>query len=293
MDEIKFEVGSTYENEKGTYEVLTVDENTDSMVIRWESGEEVTTAIGFQRRIIERMRYEVEAAKAGPKKRKVSSAARTEFGGFQETDFSGSIAGTTWRTQKGLGSVVSGLLKAGSAQIKSWAVPRMPEIHWMNTTHRARVDKGLQAKLFARLDKDYLYYGFRVEHSKDESKAHDDWNGFFEWLSDDKNESWLKEIVYEYDLRIYYVKDAIKRFDGRIKVVDGAWHLENGENGKNIESLAGFLKQLPNTVQVGLQIAKIAGKDDTIAQGNKIAEKISGLFDALMPLYKASIRPSN
>jgi hypothetical protein len=132
-----------------------------------------------------------------------------------------------------------------------------------------------------------------VEHSKDESKAHDDWKGFFEWLSDDKNESWLKEIVYAYDLRIYYVKGAIKRFDGRIKVVDGAWHLENGENGKNIESLAGFLKQLPNTVQVGLQIAKIAGKDDTIAQGNKIAKKISGLFDALMPLYKASIRQSN
>ena len=286
MDEIKFEVGSTYENEKGPYEVLTVDKKTDSMVIRWESGEEITTTVGFQRSIIERVGHEAEAAKAGPKRRKGS--ARAEFGGFQETDFSGSIAGTTWRTQKGLGGMVSGLLKAGRGPIKSWAVPRLPEIHWMNTTHRARVDKGPQAKLFARLDKDYLYYGFRVEHSKDESQAQDDWNGFFEWLSDDKNESWLKEIVSEYDLRIYFVKDGNKPFDGRIKVVDGAWHLENGENEKNNESLADFLKQFPNTVQVGLQVAKITGKDDTMAQGDKIAKELSGLFDALMPLYKAS-----
>ncbi len=288
MDEITFDVGSTYENEKGPYEVLTLDKNADSMVIRWESGEEVTTTIGFQRRIIQRIRLEIEVAKAGPKKRKGSSA-RTEFGGFQETDFSGSIAGTTWRTQKGLGGVVSGLLKTGKVQIKSWAVPRMPEIHWMNTTHRARADKGLQAKLFARLDKEYLYYGFRVEDSKDESKPHDDWNGFFEWLSDDKNESWLKEIVHEYDLRIYCVKKGIEPTEGPIKVDDGAWQLENGENGKNIESLAGFLNQLPDTVQVDLQIAKIAGKDDTIAQGDKIAEEVSGLFDVLMPLYKASM----
>ena len=65
MSETGFEVGSTYENEKGTYEVLSIDERKDTMVIKWESGEEVSTAIGFQRRIIKRMRHEAEIAKFG------------------------------------------------------------------------------------------------------------------------------------------------------------------------------------------------------------------------------------
>jgi hypothetical protein len=157
----------------------------------------------------------------------------------------------------------------------------------MDAKRRRRDDNRLQAKLFVRLDKDYLYYGFYVERSNEKSQVKDDWNGFVEWLSDVKNESWLKEIVGEYDLRIYDTKDDIRPFDGQIKVGDGNWRLGNGGDAKDVESLAGFLKQLPDTTCVDLQIAKITGKGDTIARGDKIAGDISGLFDILMPLYKA------
>ena len=65
MSETGFEVGSTYENEKGAYEVLSIDEQRDTMVIKWESGEEVATAIGFQKRILQRMLHDAEVAKFG------------------------------------------------------------------------------------------------------------------------------------------------------------------------------------------------------------------------------------
>ncbi len=290
MSETVFEVGSTYENEKGGYEVLSMDTGKNKMVIKWENGEEVSTAIDLQKRIIARIEYEREAAEAAkhPKSRKAASSRGAKFDGFKETDFSGGIAGTTWRTQKALGGAVTKQLNPDGLEINSWAVPRMPEIHWMDAKRRRKDDDSLQAKLFARLNKESLYYGFYVERSDPTPEAKNDWNGFVEWLSDGGNESWLKEIVEEYDLRISDRKDVKSPFHGTIELGDGNWRLANGGEAKEVQSLAGFLKELPDTARVDLQITKITGKDDTMARGKEIAGDISGLFDILMPLYKAA-----
>jgi hypothetical protein len=53
MTHIEFEVGKKYENMKGIYEVLSIDRNT--MRIRWDSGEEISTTVSLQSRIIIRM----------------------------------------------------------------------------------------------------------------------------------------------------------------------------------------------------------------------------------------------
>ncbi len=55
-DEFKFEVGATYTNMKGAYEVISI--HRDSMVIRWDSGSELATSVDLQKRIIERMAFE-------------------------------------------------------------------------------------------------------------------------------------------------------------------------------------------------------------------------------------------
>ena len=73
MENIKFEVGETYENVKGEYEVVSI--HRDSMVIRWEDGSEATTTVDLQRRILERMAYEKDVeeqkkAKTTKKKKK-------------------------------------------------------------------------------------------------------------------------------------------------------------------------------------------------------------------------------
>ena len=53
MHDVEFEVGKKYENMKGVFEVLSIDGNT--MRIRWENGEEITTTVSFQKRVIMRM----------------------------------------------------------------------------------------------------------------------------------------------------------------------------------------------------------------------------------------------
>ena len=57
-EDFKFEVGATYENMKGPYEVISIRRN--EMVIRWENGNEIETTVDLQKRIIERMAFEEE-----------------------------------------------------------------------------------------------------------------------------------------------------------------------------------------------------------------------------------------
>lgn len=58
-DKFQFKVGSTYTNMKGDYEVISI--KGESMVIRWNSGDEITTTIDQQARILERLEYESKA----------------------------------------------------------------------------------------------------------------------------------------------------------------------------------------------------------------------------------------
>ena len=75
---IEFVVGETYENEKGVFEVLSIQR--DAMVIQWENGESIETTVSFQRRIQERRRWERQrreklAAAAGAKGRRAARKA--------------------------------------------------------------------------------------------------------------------------------------------------------------------------------------------------------------------------
>jgi hypothetical protein len=77
-NEKKFEVGSTYENMKGVFGVVSI--HRDTMMIRWEDGSEVVTSVDLQKRIIERMAYENGLAKGteGAKPKKVKKPSKTK-----------------------------------------------------------------------------------------------------------------------------------------------------------------------------------------------------------------------
>jgi hypothetical protein len=84
VDNFKFEVGASYVNMKGVYEVVSIDKET--MTIRWDDGRQVVTDIDLQRRIIDRLAYEEDArqkedaaAKAAkePKRKRAPAAKAT------------------------------------------------------------------------------------------------------------------------------------------------------------------------------------------------------------------------
>ena len=75
---IEFEVGEHYKNRKGTYEVLEIA--GDDMRIRWKAGEEFTTTVTMQSRILDNMQFELEhpihANLPSPRKKKPTSPRR-------------------------------------------------------------------------------------------------------------------------------------------------------------------------------------------------------------------------
>ena len=133
MEKIKFEVGEKYENMKGVFEVIAI--RRDSMDIRWEDGEEISTPIDLQQRIIERMQYEKEAAAeqlAQKAKKSKGSSRGTQFNGLEENDFSNSVSKTTWRGRGQIGGAVAQRFKSEAFTFKSWAVLRKPEVRWLD-----------------------------------------------------------------------------------------------------------------------------------------------------------------
>ncbi|NQT73287.1 MAG: hypothetical protein HQ553_11065 [Chloroflexi bacterium] len=58
MNSVEFEVGESYKNRKGSYEVLEIV--GDDMRIRWGAGEEVATTVTMQHLILDNMQFELD-----------------------------------------------------------------------------------------------------------------------------------------------------------------------------------------------------------------------------------------
>jgi len=206
---------------------------------------------------------------------------------LKEEDFSEDVAGATWRHYDSLGGTVAVRLNSDKFDIASWPRYGLSAIHWDDLNHRRHDDFRLQAKFFARLDENCLYFGLCIERSNQGKDAKDDWNAFIAWLRDAKNDSWLNKVVYEHDLSIYDIKEE-GAFTGTIMSAGGKWRLFNEGQEQEIESLADFLDDLTDSTWVDLQIAKIVEKDEVVTHGVEIADDIARLFEMLMPLYEAS-----
>ncbi len=288
MDQIEFKIGSKYENMKGPYEVLSLD--GDYMRIRWETGEEITTEVDFQRRVIERMDFEKEQLKAKKAKKikKAIGSTQVKFEGFQEGDFSKKIAGTTWRRRSCLGRMVKVFPDSDRFDIKSWSIARKPMIQWADANHRDPENFNYQGKFFVRLDDDSLYCGFCIERPKDSGTEKGDWNAFLKWLREESNEERLKELAIDHELSIVNLKRDC-HISWKIEPDDENWRLIKKGEEKSLQSLPQFLDGMSeNSKRVDLFISKEMNKDDVISRNEKIADIISRTFESLFPIYEAS-----
>ena len=287
MTDIEFKIGQEHENMKGVYKVLTIDR--DAMSICWEDGEEITTTIALQSQIIKRMHQElalIRGKKGRKSKQTQFKGYVSKFEGLKEDDFSKSVAGATWRHYDRLGGAVAVRLNSDKFEIASWPRYGLSAINWADLNRRCHDDFPLQAKFFARLDENCLYFGLGIERSNQAMDAQDDWNAFIAWLRDAKNDSWLNKVVSEHDFSIYDMNKE-GSFTGTITSGGGKWCLFNEGQEQEIEPLADFLNDLTDSTRVDLQIAKIIEKDEVVTRGVEIADDIARIFEMLMPLYEA------
>jgi hypothetical protein len=287
MNQIEFEVGGKYENMKGVYEVLSMGE--DTMHIRWENGEEVTTEIDFQRRIIERMEFErQQQIEKKAKKAKKAAGGRVKFEGLKESDFSKKVSGTTWRRRSCLGGAVKVFADSDRFDVKSWSIARKL-IQWADVQHRDPDIFNLQSKFFVRLNEDNLFCGYCIERSVGGDGARGDWEAFLGYMLDSENEKRFKDLAFDRKLSIYQLnKDGEVAW--KVYSTGETWMIDRKGAEKPLETLGGFLEEFSGAARrVDLSIAKAIDKEEAISRGVEIADDISHVFEVLFPIYEASV----
>lgn len=287
MTDIIFKVGQEYENRKGVYEVLGVED--DVMRIRWENGEEVATTRDLQSRIIESMYRELACIKAKKSARGKQAAALNDvikFEGMKEGDFSQDVTAATWRHYNSLGGAVAVRLKSDKFDIVPWPSLGVCAVYWSDLNCRCYDTYQSPAKFFVKLDAKSFTFGLSMESSSPEIDEKDEKNSFISWLADPENDSWLKKVVATHDLSIGSVTEE-GNTDRTITASGEKWVLFNGgAQEKETESLAECLNELTSDSRLELQIAKTIDKKDAMTRGAEIADDIAGLFEALMPAYE-------
>ena len=293
-EEIKFEIGEKYENMKGAYEVLAI--RRDSMDIRWEDGEEISTSIDLQRRIIERMQFEKEleitqAAQKLKKAKASSSKGGKHFAGLENTDFSNTVSKTTWRGRGQLGGAVALRLKNKQFKFNSWAVLRKPEVAWIDIVRQKQADLKLQAKFYARVEEKSLFFGVHVPAPDLSGTEKSDWHALMAWLEKPENDSWLNKQCTSHDL---YVCDLSKQgFSGKLEAKKEKW--VNGLPDKKdapVKSLSAFLTSAGKSGTIDLRIEKQMEKGAAIDKKQTIASDMATLFETLMPVYAGAAERS-
>ncbi len=289
IQEIKFEVGEKYENMKGVFEVISTGK--DSMDIRWENGEEVSTPIILQMRIIDRLRREKEneaeeAAQKTKKAKAPASRGTKEFCGLEEDDFSNLVSKTTWRGRGQIGGAVSRLLKSNQFDFNSWVVLRKPEVHWLDATRQKQKDTLFQVKFYARVDEGSLGFGFHIPAADPSASGNNDRHVLLKWLDRPENDAWLLKQCASQDLCL--LDRGLKGFTGTLKPDAHQWVYRSDQDETPEKSLTSFFTKIDNSDKIELLIEKRMTKAEAMEKEQGIADDIAGLFNSLMTLYAAA-----
>ncbi len=289
----KFEVGGTYENVKGLYEVISIEK--DVMVIRWQDGAQIATSVELQQRILERMSFEKEKAahRVAVKPRKSDESKKKKnapFSGLTEEDFQSDPTAMTWRGRNGIGGAVVKHLNSDQMEFSAWAISAQPELHWMEKSRHERQDPHHGIGFFARVDPMALSYGVYVKPNALGGQAAGCWDAFKAWLADMANDSWLKQQFKDHDLCLRDASRKVLAHD--ITLHRDQWGYKQGKVRHKIESLSAHIDALSDLSQAELRIEKRMSKAETLPTGKKIAGSIASLFHDLMPVYMVTPAPA-
>ena len=289
-NEIEFCVDQQYENEKGVFTVISID--NEEMVIRWKNGEQIRTEIDLQQRIQarrQREKFDMErlASIARFSSRKsTSSSGGQEFHGFQTSDFKNSAAQTTWRSRNQLGGAVTHHLPKTGFKFNSWAFGQKPEIHWLDTEQRSRDGAEYQARFFVRVDRLSLTFGFGVARPDAANGAIRDWESFTGWVAQQENEDMIHHLAIDNDLAVH---DSARLSFLGLEALEDAWLIDGPKEQKKVASLAAYLESLPALGSAVFEISIKIDKDAALERGAGVAQDIAQVFTKLMPLYRAAI----
>jgi len=294
-----FKIGDKYRNRDGEYEVVSIDGL--KMAIRYSDGRVVETTGAMQERIRRNMQLDEETPRADersrgtrPKKRR-SGRRGQSFKGLQADDFQKGVAGTSWRSRGSLGGLLARRISSAIPQeFQSYAIYRRAEVHIAQPVHYDKSMRVREAKFVLKLDSERARYGFYVERSDEPMDDTWDWQSFITSLGGDEalqRSVWsaMNELDLHWD--VYFESEALPF--ARVTPADGGLRWEpTDETDSGTMSWPDFATKLSD-LRPGswcdLYLCKYMTKGEAIAAGVGLANEVRRIYEALLPLYRASV----
>ena len=294
-----FQVGEVYRNEKGEYEVVSIEGPT--MVIRWSDGSTWEGSIALQERILERIRLQKEARleRALRPKRQATSRADTrgrDFGGLVDGDFRAGVTGTSWRRRESLGGLLAQRLSdVGPREFESYTVYRRAEVHVASPGFYDPKNKWRQPKFTIELSEAQVTFGFYIEKSDEPMDDTWHWPRFLAALEGgpalcQRLEGAMAELGLDWRVS-YQLHEGIAV---RVGLAGAALIWAPQTEGEPAEltwqAFVERLRAIPVDQYCGLYLAADLPKGEAIKAGVGLADRIIAVYRALVPLYEASLK---
>jgi hypothetical protein len=292
-----FEIGGTYRNRKGEYEVVELD--GPRMVICYTNGERRETGVELQARILTNMQAERaarkrQAARKAAHKSRHSGAARIHFDGLVDADFQHGTAGTNWRARTSLGGLLAERLSVRTnRQFRSQAIFRRAEAHIAQPEHYDKKTSPQQAKFVFLMGPDSARYGLYIEKNSGPMDKNWHWPNLMAALGSNKALqkqalAAMRRLCLQWETYSPPGEAATARVTAG---EDGLrWQPEEGE-AETVpwEGFVQRLTALDEDTWCDLYLWTATDKNEAIAAGSAIADRAVEVYGELLPLYDAAV----
>ncbi|HEY72151.1 MAG: hypothetical protein DRJ03_28110 [Chloroflexi bacterium] len=292
-----FKVGKKYRNRHDEYQVISIEE--PRMVIRYSDGNTLETNVNIQASIWQNIQME----KAVNKHRRKMEEERLQrlrkrmfkFENLEAHDFQDGVKGTSWRARTGLGGLLAERMSnVTEYKFQSYAVNPWPEVHIVQPSHYDRHAREQSVKFVFELDPKCARYGFCIEKNDGPMDDGWDWAGFLAVLKSDKTlQQKIVDAMRQLELQweVYIEDEPV----AQVKAAEKGMILEQEgqDEPKEISWPDGFIKKLPALkTEQGCRLLLCAHMDkkEAIAAGKSIIDPVAEVYQALLPLYVASMQ---
>ena len=296
-----FEVGKTYRNRYGRYQVLSID--GPKMRVRYEDGREINLTIAIQTQILEGIELQAQqpkpaakGKKGGKKKQSASKRLGRDFSGLEDSDFKSSVTGTHWRRRESLGGRLAQLLSETTPyQFQSHSIYRRPSVYITMPDRYDPKDGIPYAKNELRLFPEGAQYGFYIERGDQKDREVDQtwhWWTFLRAVeTDGQLQAKLLQAMQDQDLfwllsleegegRNYSVTKEIKVRAGRSLLWDETEDISWSE-------FVNRLQGMPSEQWLNVHLCGWTNKAEAVAAGERFADSVGIIFRSVLPLYVA------
>jgi hypothetical protein len=302
MKKHPFNVGGTYRNRRGEYEVISID--GPKMVILYSHGGMLETTVKLQARIWRNIQTEESeqppAQRPRSRRRRGRRATEEElaFEALQDNDFQKGVAGTSWRARTGFGGALAQQMSDATGQVfQSYVSRGRAEVHIARPACYQSKTKRQHARFVFQLDAEGATYGFTIE--KNDGPMDDTWHWptFLAALSGQPRlrqgvESAMRELELHWEVYVGAGGDLTARVQPSPTGLTWEWE----DTGVSEEILwpafTQRLQDIDTKEWCDLYLWTSMAKSDAIAAGTGLVDTVTQVYRALLPLYEASTQPT-